>query len=54
MGGPSITYSASGKMVAVFCWVWFGTPKILIFDVASGTYMHSHSLNLNLRLLGDI
>jgi len=40
----SITYSANGKMVGV---LYSGTSssKISIYDVVSGTHMHSHSLN---------
>ena len=55
-GNPSITYSANGKMVAVFCQYFNSTdtPIIFICDVASGTYTHSHSLNRNIPLSGDI
>jgi WD40 repeat protein len=47
VGEPSITYSADGKMVGVFYWhpQRASAPGIFICDIASGTYMHSHSLN---------
>jgi len=41
-GTPSITYSANGKMVAVRVWHLNGN-HILIFDVASGVYIRTHS-----------
>ena len=47
VGEPSITYSADGKMVGIFYWhpQRANTPSIFICDIASGVYMHSHSLN---------
>ena len=54
-GKPSITYSANGKMVAVFCFYPHGPgTSIFIFDVASGIHMHSHSLNNLTPLVGGI
>ena len=46
-GGPSITYSANGKMVGVLYQSYYHTSDIVIFDVASGIHTHSHSLNDN-------
>ena len=40
---PSITYLADGKMVGVRCRNPADGSSILIFNVASGVYMHSHS-----------
>jgi WD40 repeat protein len=47
VGEPSITYSADGKMVGIFYWhpQRANAPSIFICDIASGAYMHSHSLN---------
>ena len=54
-GNTSITYSANGKMVAVFRW-YRGNPSasIFIFDAASGIHMHSHSLNNHIPLADGI
>ena len=40
----SITYSANGKMVGVRCRYSAGDDVILVFNVVSGVYIHSHSL----------
>ena len=54
-GNPSITYSANGTMVGVFCQYSGRTDTdIIIRDVASGMYMHSHSLNHYIPLSRDI
>ena len=42
-GSPSITYSANGKMVGVRFWHRPASDTILVFDISSGVYMHSHS-----------
>jgi len=43
VGTPSITCSANGKMVAVRCSYFAGHYAIVVFDIASGGRMHSHS-----------
>ena len=54
-GDTSITYSADGKMVAVFHWHQFGSSaNVFIFDVASGMHMHSHSLDDHTPLANGI
>ena len=40
---PSITYSTDGKTFGVRCRYSTGCESILVFDVASGVYVHSHS-----------
>jgi len=40
---PSITHSANGNMIGVRCRYSVDGYTILVFDVASGVYMHSHS-----------
>ena len=53
-GVSSITYSANGRMVGVFCWYRGGTGiTILIFDVASGVCVHSYSINDGIPLSKD-
>ena len=42
-GTPSIAYSANGKMIGVRYWYSTGDDVILVFDIASGVYIHSHS-----------
>ena len=56
VGNPSIAYSTNGKMVGVLCRYDddANTADVFIFDVASGTHMHSHSLNSNIPLSNDI
>ena len=54
-----ITYSADGKMVGVFYYCWNpsnsrDTANVLIFDVASGKCVCSHSLDSGIRLSGNI
>jgi len=46
VGNTSITYSANGMMIAVFRW-YQGNPSanVFIFNIASGTHVHSHSLD---------
>ena len=50
----STTYSVNGQMVGVFCHYLDHSSIIFICDVASGTYMHSHSLSIYLPPFGDI
>ena len=54
-GNTSITYSANGKIVAIFRW-YQGNPSanIFIFDAASGMHMHSHSLDNHTPLVEGI
>ena len=59
MGNPSIAYSASGKVVGVLCRYdddanTANTADVFIFDVATGTHIHSHSLNSDIPLSNDI
>ena len=51
---PSITYSADGKMVGVFCQPLDGAVSIFICTVASNIYTHSHSLDVGAQLSGNI
>ena len=53
-GMLSTTYSASGKMVGVRCQFWGGRRAILVFDVVSGVYVHSHSFTHGTDLENDI
>jgi len=51
----SITYSANGKMVAVFIWhEGIHSANIFIFDTASGTHIHSHLLDNHIPLTNGI
>ena len=59
VGNPSIAYSTNGKMVGVLCRYdddanTANTADIFIFDVATGTHIHSHSLNSGIPLSNDI
>jgi len=59
VGNPSIAYSASGKVVGVLCRYddnanTANTADVFIFDVATGTHIHSHSLNNVIPLSNDI
>ena len=40
-GKPCIAYSGNGKMVGVFYWYYHST-MILVHDVVSGVFLHSH------------
>ena len=51
---PPIVYSANGKMVGAFYWWCDCDVDLLICDVSSGVYMHSHSLNVGRPLSNDI
>jgi WD40 repeat protein len=53
MGDPSITYSANGKMVGIFCW-YRDSTNIFICNVVSGVYMHSHSISGDIPLSSNI
>jgi len=48
---PSIAYSANGKMIGVRC---RGDKVILIFDIASGVHIHSHSTASSLSVKNNI
>jgi WD40 repeat protein len=56
MGEPSMTYSANGRMIGVFYWYEDGTDAadIFICNIASGVYMHSHSLDVDVLLSNNI
>jgi len=49
-----ITYSPDGRMVGVFYLYHFKTARIFICDVASGAFIHSHSLNVGIVLSNRI
>jgi hypothetical protein len=54
---PSITYSANGKLVGIFYWQYdsdINAANIHICDIASGVYIHSHSLNSNIQFSNNI
>jgi hypothetical protein len=54
---PSITYSANGKLVGVFYWQCndnIKTTNISIFDITSGVYMYSHSLDGSIQVSDNI
>jgi len=53
-GTPSITYSANGRMIGVRCRYSTGADAILVFDVASGIYVHSHSPTSSFAHTNDI
>jgi len=55
VGNPSITYSANGRMVAVFSW-YRDDPNItiLISDVVSGVRVDSHSIDGGVPLSRDM
>ena len=53
-GTPSITYSANGKMIGVRCRYSIGGDAILVFDVVSGIYVHSHSPTSSFARTDDI
>ena len=54
IGTPSITYLADGRTVGVRYGNLAYDDSILVFDVASGVYMHSHSLNKSITPTNDI